>query len=132
MGGLFDKCIVGDADTVMMAAFAGDVDGGKNIFGSDFTKDIIEWQQKTGNYFNKSFGFVPGAISHHWHGLRANRNYIGRRSILKSKAFPYRPSEYLYYDNDGLLRFRPSVRDYYNPKIMKYFQTRDEDNLKHT
>jgi hypothetical protein len=127
MGGLFDKCLVGDADTVMMSAYMGEIDGGKGIFGPDFTRDIIKWQRVTSAYFNKSIGFVPGAVNHKWHGSRNDRNYLGRRSILNSDEFPYEPAKCLYYDDNGLLHFTESVRDHYNSKILRYFRSRNED-----
>jgi hypothetical protein len=127
MGGLFDKGILGGADTIMATAFNGSSIKDNSSFVGEYLEYIREWQVKTGKIVKKNFGYLPNPIKHLWHGSRHNRNYFLRKSIVASPDFPFVPQKHLSYDENGLLRFVPRVRDHFNGLIMTYFSNRTED-----
>jgi hypothetical protein len=128
MGGLFDKDIVGEADDTMARAFTGKIDGKKEIYQKDFVEEMLKWQRPVDALVQSRFGYVEGAINHLWHGSKANKGYYSRRNITNSIEFPYKPQEHVYYDGNGLIHFKPHVKDHYMRLILDYLRSRKEDD----
>jgi hypothetical protein len=128
IGGLFDKGIVGDGDSMMSAGFKGSVSKSKSSYGPYLLEAIVEWQKKTKSIVKRGLGYVEGAVNHLWHGSRKTRGYVNRRRIIKSSKIVFDPKEHIYYDENGLIRFQPNVGKYYSKLILKYLRSRNEDS----
>jgi hypothetical protein len=129
LGGLFDKGIVGSGDYINAMGFL-------NIFNSDntvgdsgiFLREILDWQILAQSIIQKKMGYVKGMVYHRWHGAVGNRGFAARNSITASFFFPFEPKDHVFYDDNGLLKYMPQVRNYFNKKAMKYFSSRNEDD----
>lgn len=83
-------------------------------------------QARMTRHINSNIGYVPGTITHHWHGRKANRFYRERWKILKDNAFD--PLRDIYQDSQGLWCLsvdKPLLRD----DIRAYFRARNEDGV---
>jgi hypothetical protein len=102
----------------------------KNTVGArgEFLRQIFKWQSVASSVINRQMGFVKGTITHKYHGSINNRGFLVRNNITASSDFPYKPKEHVFYAKNGLLKFKPKVRNYFNNKTIRYFISRREDN----
>lgn len=113
MGGLYDTCVSGSADTVMSNAFKGDW----NVYlpaqpSQAMVTDMQKWAENAGKVVRGKIGWVDGAVSHHWHGKSEERGYEKRWSILSFHKFD--PSVDLKVEKSGLYRWagnKPELED---------------------
>jgi hypothetical protein len=126
LGGLIDSCILGSADHTMACALIGSV---KSSFPPQttaaFQRGLIAWGDRAENHILRNVGYVPGKILHHFHGPKANRDYVGRWEILKRNSF--NPDTDLKRDWQGLWQLtgnKPRLRD----ELRMYFRQRNEDS----
>jgi len=127
LGGLMDWAILGAADHHMGRSLLGDGIRTlpKNI-GPRYTQKVQIWQDRAEKHIKRNVGFVPGTITHHWHGSKRQRYYAERWKILTKNG--YDPDLDLKYDYQGLLQLTDrnrSLRD----GIKLYFRARQEDGL---
>lgn len=123
IGGLYEKSILGSSDTVMALSFVNEA--GKSLdkrFTNDYNNDVFEYQKKASTL---QLGYVPGVITHFFHGTIENRKYVERWQILMKHK--YSPREHLDYDN-GLLIPSKSFSEDFKKDILSYFQDRKEDD----
>ncbi len=131
VGGLLDTSILGAADHHMALALVGraqeamppDVTAG-------YRKSVMDWQLRCDKHIRRNIGYVPGMITHGWHGKKVNRRYWDRWRILTSNQFD--PYVDLKRDWQGLLLLIDhgeerslALRD----QIRAYFRQREEDGI---
>ena len=128
---LLDKAILGAGDHHMALCLIGE--GHRSVPGgvtAGYRDMVMNWQEMVTVNFKRNVGFVPGVITHNWHGKKANRKYIERWDILvKNKYNPTtditRDSQGLYrltiHDTERFIRLRDDIR--------RYFRERNEDSI---
>lgn len=123
-GGFFDSNIIGGGDVQMLAAWRGDSAGWMT---RDWTTgrlaDYHDWASRQ-QVTRGRVGYIPGTITHLWHGSRDNRQYIERESILVENQFD--PLVDLAIDVNGLWRWASDKPDLHQ-RVADYFQSRRED-----
>jgi len=124
MGGLYQNAILGSGDQIMMLSLLGQVEKALHPNNQeDYRKDAFSFQERVKQI---RFSYVPGVISHYFHGTKANRRYRERWQILVDHK--YNPQEHLKKDGNGLLvpseRCPPKLLE----DILQYFKDRNEDD----
>lgn len=113
LGGLYDLCIAGSADTIMSNAFKGDISVYLPGAPSQSMRDsMAAWQAKCDRHIRGQIGFVPGCVLHHWHGHSGERGYEKRWDILSFHQFD--PLVDVRTDEHGMLRWsgnKPRLED---------------------
>lgn len=122
--GLIDFPILGSGDHHMATAMIGEV--GTSIHNGSpesFKRKCYEWQKKALRKTHGQVGYVPGVLSHKFHGAKKKRFYRERWQILVDHK--YCPDTDLSYDEQGLLTLvgKPLL----DLDIHKYNLSRDED-----
>lgn len=131
VGGLIDFAILGAADTHMATALIGklrdSVSGGLH---SRYVKELARWEERAEKNIRRKVGYVPGLLTHYWHGKKRDRKYIERWKILIDHQ--YDPDRDLKRDTGGLWQLVDDgsphsivLRD----DIRKYFRARNEDSI---
>ncbi len=123
MGGLYEIAILGSGDNIISLCVIGKGESSIYIKGSQAYTDSIILYQKNSN--NLRLGYVPGVIRHHFHGLKKNRKYIERTSILEK--YNYNPNFHIKKDEIGLLIPTVLCPKEFLQDIMKYFKERNDD-----
>lgn len=128
---LFDKAILGAGDHHMALCLIGK--GAKSLPGNiskGYRNAVMAWQDIAQHEIKKNIGYVPGLITHNWHGNKKNRKYVERWKIITDCNFD--PTKDLIRDNQGMYRLNMSygersirLRD----KIRQYFRQRNEDSI---
>jgi hypothetical protein len=74
VGGMIDFAICGAGDHHMACALAG---AGRVSVPSglqpSYMRKILQWEERALEAVEKSIGYVPGALLHHFHGAKADR-----------------------------------------------------------
>lgn len=126
---LFDKAILGAGDHHMALAMIGQAE---RSYPKGLTKEyreaVMNWQGVVECHCNRNVGYVPGTLTHYWHGTKANRKYSERWKILIDNKF--NPTTDITRDSQGLYR----LNDYQAPRYIRlrddiraYFRQRQED-----
>ena len=128
---LFDKAILGSADHHMAMGLIGHA--WRSIpqgVTKAYRDAVMNWQEIAVQRLRKNIGFVPGLITHYWHGNKANRQYVDRWKILIENQ--YDPTVDIARDPQGLYRLNVhcgnrsiKLRD----QIRMYFRQRNEDSI---
>jgi hypothetical protein len=113
MGGLYDACVSGSADTVMSNAWKGDW----SVYlparpSAAMVASMGAWAAKAAAVVKGRIGFARGTVCHHWHGASEARGYEKRWSILSFHRFD--PETDLAVDANGLYRWagnKPRLED---------------------
>ena len=127
-GGLIDYAVVGAADYHMAGAFIGRIDrtiGGVNKLDT-YRKRLFGWQERCLRNVRKNIGFMPGHISHYWHGKKVNRRYLDRWKIIDRNNFS--PDTDIMRDSQGIYQLsgnKIGLRD----ELRLYFKGRNEDSI---
>jgi hypothetical protein len=113
LGGLYDGCIAGSADTIMSNAFKGDWSVYLPARQSQPMMDsMAAWQEKANKYVRGRLGFTRGCLLHHWHGASGDRGYEQRWSITSFHR--YDPNVDIVLDSNGLYKWagnKPRLED---------------------
>lgn len=128
--GLIDRAILGAGDHHMSLSLIG---AGRFSLPAGITTNywnmVMQWQELAGIHGRRSVGFVPGLITHAWHGAKRDRKYIERWDILVSNA--YDPYWDISTDGQGLYQ----LNDFFDERSMRlrddirlYFRQRNEDS----
>ncbi len=125
MGGLIDWAILGSADRHMAYGLVDKIDSSyhPNVHPK-YKKACKIWQVRARHYIHRNVGYLPGLITHHWHGAKVNRGYQNRWRILVDEQFD--PELDLKRDACGVLMLTERnwrLRD----KVRRYFSSRSED-----
>ena len=127
IGGLYDTCVPGSADTVMSNCLKGDY----SVYlpapvSPGFARSMKAWQDKCDKYIRGSIGYARGTILHHWHGKSEDRGYEKRWSIASFHGFD--PSTDIELDSYGLYRWagnKPALEQ----DMFRSLSSRNEDSL---
>jgi hypothetical protein len=128
---LFDKAILGSADHHMAMGLIGCAEHSipKNVTPA-YKQAVMNWQEIAEMRLRRNVGYVPGLITHYWHGNKKDRKYVGRWKILIDNK--YDPNIDLSRDPQGLYRLNVhhgmrsiKLRD----QIRRYFRQRHEDSI---
>jgi len=127
LGGLYDKGILGSADSYMAWALIGRLDlivSNRRISQSEL-QYLMTWQKRA-QLFRNRLGSVPGAIEHYYHGPKHSRGYGWRWKIAADNDF--NPDTDVQYNTDGVIEFtdaKPSL----SVGVLEYFLSRNEDTV---
>lgn len=127
LGGLIDWSGLGSADHMMALAMIGEVE--KSIPGNlhpNYLRHARLWQELAAEHIRGDMGFVPGTITHSWHGRKRERFYVPRWEILRKHA--YDPERDIRRDHQRMVHFtRPGER--LRDDMRTYFRSRNEDGV---
>lgn len=125
--GLLEVGVLGAGDHHMMGALIGK--GHLTLPAAahpNYRKAVMAWQRRAAAIVNKSLGYVPGTIVHHFHGAKGRRQYVGRWDILVKHQFD--PEADVYRNSQGVMELedhKPDMRD----DMKRYFVQRQEDGV---
>lgn len=127
LGGLYELCIAGSADTIMANSFKGDWSIYLPAPPTDaMQSSMSRWQRKSDEAVRGTLGYTRGCVLHHWHGASDERGYEKRWSILSFHQF--NPANDVILDENGLYRWKgnkPKLED----DIRLSLGSRNEDSL---
>jgi len=127
LGGLCSIAILGSGDRHLMYAL---VDKVEHSYHPNMHASYKHWlktyQVRARHYIHRNIAYLPGLITHHWHGDKAGRQYSSRWQILVRNQF--NPNLDLKKDSQGLITL--TERNWrLRHDIMKYFEYRGEDGI---
>lgn len=127
LGGLLDVSICGANDHHMAAAFIGDILCSVNHqCHPAFLEELTTWGERAEAHIKPYVGFVPGLVTHHFHGSKAGRRYIDRWKILVDNQ--YNPRKHIRRDAQGLWVWNhPHTPRNLVVDLRGYFAQRSED-----
>jgi hypothetical protein len=131
MGGLYDKAVMGSADTYMARGLVGKVEGirwelSRVAAVPAYNASVKSWQAQAFRVVEGDLGYVDSTLVHYWHGKKRDRMYYERNKVLIDTAF--NPNVDLIYDTRGVLALsgdKPALRD----GLRRYFRLRNEDSI---
>jgi hypothetical protein len=127
LGGLFDIGILGAGDDHMAKALIGrGIDSLPNGLHPNYKDALLAWESRAEKYVKRDVGFVPGTITHSWHGKKKDRKYWDRWEILKQHQ--YDPYKHIWRDANGLYRLDEDCRCL-RDGIRNYFRSRHENSI---
>lgn len=114
IGGLYEMCAAGSADTVMANAFKGDWSAFLPAPQTEaMNRSMTEFQEQANRHVRGRIGYTHGVLLHHWHGYSEERGYEKRWSILAFHKFdPY--VDIVEDESNGLLKWagnKPRLED---------------------
>lgn len=127
---LLDKAILGSADHHMAMALIGQVQRSyPPTVSKEYKQYVNNWQNMAEHHFHRNVGYVPGTISHFWHGSKKNRKYVERWKFLTENN--YNPYTDIVHDAQGLYRLNVNQPKYIKLRddIRRYFRNRHEDSI---
>ena len=127
---LLDFTILGSADHHMALSIVGKPalsipDG----ISPGYRSAVETWGKLAEIQVRRNVSYVPGLITHAWHGDKMNRKYVERWEILKE--IQYCPSRDLTRNIQGLYRLNDFMDErsiWLRDKVRAYFRQRDEDS----
>jgi hypothetical protein len=127
---IFELGILGAGDHHMALALVGKAELSlpKDI-SPGYRAAVLNWQRAAQVNIRRNVGFVPGMVTHAWHGDKSNRKYVERWQVLIETQFD--PSRDLVRDVQGLLRltdFQDERSIRLKDLIRAYFNQRNEDS----
>ncbi len=131
MGGIFDRSIIGEGDSIMCKMFLDDFFFYKNPYTIPIYRKVIydyTSRVKTASRFKGGklrVGYVPGIIRHYFHGNKKNRLYIQRQQIIFKHK--YDPTKHLSEDENGILVPTETMPIGILKDLMDMFAFRNED-----
>ena len=125
LGGLIDWSPCGANDHHMARAFIGDILNSVHPKSPEpFKASLRIWGERA-EALKPKLGYMPGLVTHFWHGPKSNRQYLNRWQIINDNNFD--PSLDLKRDAQGLYqltgRNKKLIAD-----LMAYFRQRNEDS----
>lgn len=124
LGGLYDASPTGANDHHMARAFIGDIMQSVHPASpAPFKESLRLWGERAESLKPK-IGYVPGLITHFWHGPKKNRQYITRWQIINDNG--YDPALDLKRDAQGLYQLSGRNKKL-TADLMAYFRQRNED-----
>lgn len=127
---LYDKAILGSGDHHMALALIGEAK--RSLPGNvspAYRDSVLNWQDNAEAVLSRNVGYVPGIISHYWHGSKKNRKYIERWQVLTRNQ--YDPYKDIIKDGQGMYVLNKQRPNYIKLRddVRRYFRQRNEDDL---
>jgi hypothetical protein len=126
LGGLIDWSACGANDHHMARGLLGDISESVNPGASAAFKESLRLWGERAEALKPKVGYVPGLISHFWHGPKRNRQYLTRWKILNESQFD--PALDMKKDTQGLYQLTGRNRKL-TADLMAYFRQRNEDSV---
>jgi hypothetical protein len=131
VGGLIDWAVLGSADAHMATALVGRVRAScRRPVSRAYLRELLDWQRRAERHLRRNVGYVPGQLTHFWHGKKRDRRYVDRWAILARHRFD--PDGDLRRDSQGLLALNdtddPRQREL-RDDVRRYFRSRNEDSV---
>ncbi|MCZ6672131.1 MAG: hypothetical protein O7C75_04250 [Verrucomicrobia bacterium] len=123
---LYDACIIGGGDRIILAAAMGwfDLAVGFHKMSGPWKDHYLSWARKFYESTHGRVGCVPGRLFHLWHGDLRDRKYVKRINILKQHYFD--PFTDIVLDSHGIWKWASDKPDLHK-MVCKYFANRHED-----
>lgn len=123
---LYDACIAGSADRVVLAAAYGGYDDPVQFLDMTNAQQdhYLQWAIGFFRSVAGSVGYVDGSAFHLWHGSLTDRHYLQRHKQLQK--FGFDPLSDIALDKAGCWRWnsdKPQLHEY----LRRYFALRRED-----
>jgi hypothetical protein len=121
--GIFEFGICGAGDNHMSLSWINN--GIKSVHenvSDGYKQSILEYQERCQGL---TIGYIPGVISHEFHGKKSDRKYNERWLILVKNE--YNPYKHITYNKDGLLIPTKNCPEKLLDEIYNYFCSRNED-----
>ena len=125
LGGLIDWSPCGANDHHMARGLLGNIMESIHHAASEPFKDSLRVWGARAEDLKPKIGYVPGLITHFWHGPKANRQYLNRWQILNESKFD--PALDLKKDAQGLYQLTGRNKKL-TADLMAYFRQRNEDS----
>ena len=127
IGGVYENAIIGSGDHHFAWALMGEVERSMPGHLSDgYKKDLFALQERCEAHAKRHIGYVPGTITHDWHGPKRSRKYNDRWSIVEKHH--YDPHLDLKHNIQGVLEL--SARgERMRKDLVAYFGQRNEDSI---
>lgn len=104
VGGWLDICIAGSADLHMTACYTGDYAIGLSSNSSkEYQQRIYMYGELCHNYIRQNVGYMPGLVTHYWHGKHVKRGYDLRWLLIDK--YQFNPNTDLMLDFNGLYKW---------------------------
>lgn len=130
VGGLIDYCLLGSADWHMANALFGEVDKTLNVgYTNEYKKLCKIWEDRALKHIRKNVGYMPGLVSHYYHGAKRDRNYDNRWKLLVQTK--YNPITDIKRDTQGLWQLQDDGTERFinlRDGLRKYARLRNEDS----
>jgi len=128
LGGLIDFAVLGSADRHMAYALVDKVEFSVHPkVHPSYIKHLKIWEVRARHYLHRNISYLPGLITHHWHGSKKARGYSSRWQILVDRQF--NPELDLKRDSQGV--YQLTERNWrLRHDIIRYFESRDEDDIR--
>lgn len=118
VGGLLDFAVLGSADWHMAWALIGKASHSlPDKLSTNYRNAVLEWEARANRHIQQNVGYMPGSITHSFHGSKAKRYYNSRWQLLINAKFD--PLTHLKKDIQGLwqlagnnIALRDGIRDY--------------------
>ncbi len=128
-GGLLDTGILGAGDHHMSLGLVGQAKSAMpEGVTAGYAKTVMDWQSRCERHIRQNIGYVPGTITHGWHGRKVDRKYWDRWKILVANEFD--PHTDLRRDHQGLWMLNDDGSSRFirlRDQIRNYFRQRNED-----
>ena len=124
--GLYDACILGTGDRVVLCAAMGKFDYGEAAAAMT-ARQAEHYRRWAVGFFaamNGRVGYVDGRVFHLWHGDLRDRRYSARHQGMK--RFGFDPFTDIVVDGEGCWRWSSPKTDMH-AYVKSYFDSRDED-----
>ncbi|KAJ3035597.1 hypothetical protein HDV00_003623 [Rhizophlyctis rosea] len=127
VGGLVERTL-GSADRHMAMCIIGkgDVTVPDGLHPS-YKAMILAWQNRA-TALPITLSYIPGTISHSWHGDLRKRGYMERWDVLRKWNVDVSEEGDLGQRPDGVIVWAKHVADGLRDDVKKYFESRDEDS----
>ncbi len=124
--GLYDACILGTGDRVMLCAGLGKLDYGvrATLMNKRSAQHYLAWACPYSETVRGRVGAVCGRLFHLWHGEIKDRGYEQRYRQLQ--AFDFDPFNDIALDRSGCWRWNSDKKGLH-AFVRSYFQSRNED-----
>ena len=101
VGGLLDFAIWGGGDWHMAHALIEKTEGMmRNDLHRNYKKMLMQWYHRCRTHIRRNVGVMDGTILHMWHGVKTQRGYNAKHSLLSKIGFD--PLRHLKRDHQGL------------------------------
>jgi hypothetical protein len=126
LGGLIDWSVCGANDHHMARGLLGNILDSVNAGSSPAFKQSLRLWGERAEQLKPRIGYVPGLITHFWHGPKQNRQYLTRWRILNESQFD--PALDIKRDAQGLYQLT-GRNNKLTADLMAYFRQRNEDSI---
>ncbi len=127
IGRLVDWAILGAGDHHMAWALVGKVAASlPQGLHPNYVKKLLAWESRAEHFIRRDLGYVPGTITHFFHGKKKDRKYTERWSVLLDNN--YDPEKDIKFNHWGVLELdgrNHGLRD----GIRRYMRARHEDSI---